>query len=193
MRAMTLEQLRRIMPTAGSRAAIYLDHLNEAMVEFGVNTLGRQAAFLAQVAHESGQLRYVRELASGVAYTWREDLGNTDPEAIAAAEACGEEVGPFYKGHGLIQITGYANHKACGEALGLDLVHSPTLLESPREAARSAAWFWQTHDLNRYADQGDFDGVCDVVNRGHKTRREGDALGYADRIAAHERAKDWLA
>lgn len=76
----TLDQLRAIMPFAGKRAQIFLQPLNAAMEEFGINTPARQTAFLAQIAHESGSLRYTRELASGAAYdTGRlaERLGNT--------------------------------------------------------------------------------------------------------------------
>lgn len=189
---MTLDQLKRIMPQAGSRAATFLEPLNAAMAEFGIDMPARQAAFLAQVAHESGQLRYVRELASGIAYDNRVDLGNTELEAQTIAALCDCTPGPFWKGRGLIQITGYDNYKACSDALGIDAVHNPMLLEAPEFAARSAAWYWHTHDLNRWADAGDFDGVSDLINRGCKTIREGDANGYSDRMAAHQRAKRWL-
>lgn len=72
----TPEQLRRIMPLAGRRADAFAAPLGAAMAEYEIATPARAAAFLAQVAHESGQLRYVRELASGRAYEWRADLGN---------------------------------------------------------------------------------------------------------------------
>lgn len=187
--ALTLDQLASIMPdTKRVKLALWLDPLNRSMDEFGIDTPQRQACFLAQVAHESGQLRYTQELASGDDYTNRGDLGNTDPEAILIAADHGSTPGRWWKGHGLIQITGYHNHKACGEALGLDLLNTPMLLTYPEHAARSAAWFWREHDLNRWADAGDFDGVSDVINRGRKTLKEGDANGYADRIAAYQRA-----
>lgn len=189
---MTLEQLKHIMPLSGRRAEIYVDLLNLAMVEFGIDTPLRQCMFLAQVAHESGQLRYVAEIASGHAYTDRADLGNTRPEAIHTAELHGMATGPFYKGHGLIQITGYNNHVACGRALGIDAANSPELLTVPIYAARSAGWFWCENDLNRWADARDFDGVCDKVNRGRKTARYGDANGFKDRLAFYEAAKEVL-
>lgn len=189
----TLEQLKKIIPYAGHRAGVFLGPLNDAMAEYGIDTPVRQAAFLAQVAHESGSLRYVREIASGKAYDGRKDLGNTKPEAIRIAAQHGTTPGRFWKGHGLIQVTGYNNHLACGEALGLDLVNQPTLLEMPVHACRSATWFWKENDLNRWADAGDFDGVSDVINRGRKTAKVGDANGYADRLDFYQRAKEVLA
>lgn len=186
---MTLAQLIQIMPLAKQRAAIFLDPLNATMDEFEINTVLRQAAFLANLAHESGQLRYVVELASGVAYNNRKDLGNTKPEAIAIAKKYGNTPGPWWKGRGLIQVTGYNNYLACGQALGLDLLNRPVLLEDPRNASRSAGWYWHVSNLNKWADIPDFDGVCDIINRGHKTTAVGDALGYALRLAAYERAK----
>lgn len=186
---MTLGQLQQIMPHAKQRAALFLLPLNMAMQEFLIDTPLRQAAFLANLSHESSELRYVVELASGVAYTLRKDLGNTKPEAIAIAAAHGNATGPWFKGRGLIQVTGYNNYKACGEALGLDLLNRPVLLEEPRNAARSAGWYWHVNNLNKWADIPNFDGVCDMINRGRKTPAVGDALGYALRLSAYERAK----
>lgn len=185
----TLEQLKKIVPNAGAKAGVFLVPLNDAMAEFGIDTPARQAAFLSQVAVESGSLRYVAEIASGVAYNGRKDLGNTKPEAIAIAKKNGSTPGPWWKGHGLIQVTGYDNHLACGQALGLDLLNHPELLEEPINAARSAAWFWKEHNLNKWADVGDFDGVSDVINRGRKTQADGDANGYAQRLAFFKTAK----
>lgn len=189
----TIDQLKKIIPYAGPKAGVFLGPLNDAMAEFGIDTPARQAAFIAQVAHESGSLRYVSEIASGLAYNGRKDLGNTKPEAIAIAHQHGSTPGPWWKGHGLIQVTGYDNHLACGAALGLDLVHQPRLLEQPVNAARSAAWFWKENNLNKWADAGDFDGVSDVINRGRKTQAIGDANGYKERLAFYQRARAILA
>lgn len=168
----TLEQLRAIMPQARSRADVYLLPLQEAMTEYGIDTPVRRAAFLAQVAHESGQLRYVRELASGEAYEGRADLGNTLP---------GD--GIRFKGRGLIQITGRANYRACSLALfgDLRLLTQPELLEAPSPACRSAAWFWASRGLNALADAGDFRAITRRINGGIN--------GYAERLAAFERAQ----
>lgn len=170
---MTEQELKQIMPSAGHRAGVFFESLSAAMEEFEINTPARQAAFLAQIAHESGSLRYVRELASGGAYEGRADLGNTH---------AGD--GPFFKGRGLIQITGRNNYTKCGEALDLPLLQQPELLEQPDSACRSAAWFWQTHGLNELADAGDFIRITKRINGGTN--------GLAERQAFWARAKQVL-
>lgn len=188
----TQTQLLHIMPRAKVRATMFLVPLNESMLEFGIDTPLRQCAFLATLAHESGQLRYMEEIATGNAYSDREDLGNTKPEAIRIAAMHGSAPGPWWKGHGPIQITGYNNHLACGKALGIDLVNNPRLLTLPVFGSRAAGWFWKTNDINRYADAKDFDGVCDKVNRGRKTVVIGDSNGWKDRLGYYELAKEVL-
>lgn len=166
----TRDQLKACMPHA---SALNLDRFAEplfnACKEFEINTPARMAAFIAQIAHESGSLKYVREIASGKAYEGRADLGNTEP---------GD--GVKYRGRGLIQITGRANHLWCGKALGLDLINHPELLEEPVNAARSAAWFWATRGLNALADAGDFLRITRKINGGIN--------GLADRQAHYETA-----
>ena len=175
----TLEDLRAICPQAASgRLVLFLEALNDAMDEFGISeNVERETAFIAQIAHESGQFRYVRELASGAAYEGRRDLGNTE---------AGD--GVRYKGRGLIQITGRANVAACSTALfgyPSKLLTEPELLEQPGYACRSAAWFWSTHGLNELADIGDFLHITRRINGGTN--------GYPDRLAYYERAKEALA
>lgn len=177
MSDLTLDQLRAIMPGAGSRAEIFLGPLNAAMDEFGIDTPPRQAAFLAQVAHESGSLRYVREIASGEAYDTGKlaaRLGNTPED---------DDDGERYKGRGLIQITGTANYSACSAALFGDsrhLLDHPEIIELPWPAARSAAWFWLAHHLNDHADRGDFLRITRIINGGLN--------GLDDRLAHYDRA-----
>lgn len=184
---LTLAQLQRIMP-ASTRASLFLEPLNAAMQEFGIDTRLRMAAFLSQIGHESGQFRFMEELASGAAYDNRADLGNTNPEAIRIAAAHGSTPGRFWKGHGPIQITGYHNHLAAMLALHVDCVEQPRLLCEPVHGCRAAGWFWSVNGLAKWADVGDIDGVSDMVNRGKKTVAIGDANGFAERKAIWERA-----
>lgn len=169
----TKEQLLAIMPNARKKVDAFLGHINAAMVEFDINTPLRQAMFLAQIAHESGQLVYVKELASGKAYEGRRDLGNVAP---------GD--GVRYKGRGLIQITGRANYTALMMALDIDCVENPEVLEEPVNACRSAGWFWSTKNLNALADKGDFLAVTKRINGGTN--------GLKDRQELFERAKKVL-
>jgi putative chitinase len=143
------------------------------MERYEINTPRRQAAFLAQIAHESGSLRYVEEIASGEAYEGRADLGNTEP---------GD--GKRFKGRGLIQITGRTNYKAVGDALGFDFIKEPEKLELPGAASYSAAWFWDSRNLNRHADIDGFQTITRKINGGLN--------GYDDRLKHWEIAKKAL-
>ena len=172
---MTLDDLSAICPTTRKTVLEkYVEPLNAAMQEFEINNPFREAYFLAQVAHESGGFNYVREIASGAAYEGRIDLGNVEP---------GD--GERFKGRGFLQLTGRANYQRCGAALGIDLLASPELLETPQNACRSAAWFWQSHGLNELADKQDFAAVTKSINGGYN--------GYQDRLAYLDRAQNAIA
>ncbi len=149
-------QLQAICPHAGSRIAQFIQPLNDAMLTFSILAPRRQAAFLAQCAHESGEFRWLRELASGDAYEGRADLGNTQP---------GD--GARFKGGGAIQITGRYNYQKCGAAIGVDLVNHPELVEIPENACQASAWWWQTHGLNELADENAFGSVTHKINGGY--------------------------
>jgi len=153
------------MPLAGARISAFIQPLIDAMEEFGITTPARRSAFLAQVAHESGELRYTRELADGSAYEGRPDLGNTEP---------GD--GPRFRGRGLLQVTGRNNYGRCGIALGLELLEHPELLEVPGGACRSAGWFWRGHGLNEAADRNRFGTITRTINGGYTHLDE--RLGY---------------
>lgn len=164
----TTEQLKAVCIYGKvSKLETYIKPLNDAMAEFGIDSPLRVAAFLAQICHESGSFNYVEELYNGSRYDERKDLGNTEPEAVKAAAKKNTTTGRFYKGHGLIQITGYYNHRDCGNDLGLDLVNNPKLLTTPVNACRSAGWFWQTRGLNQYADMKDLKKITLKINGGY--------------------------
>jgi putative chitinase len=169
-KGVTLSQLHRIMPSLPmSKAKAYLPLLNRAMAEAKINTKPRKAMFLAQLAHESVSLRFFEEIASGAAYEGRRDLGNIHP---------GD--GVRYKGRGPIQLTGRSNYRAAGRALGLPLESKPKMAAQPSVGFRTAAWFWNSRGLNRFADQGNFREVTRRINGGFN--------GLADRLAYYRRA-----
>jgi len=178
----TAEQLQRMLPKASKKnVEIYTPFFNETMLKFEINTPLRIAAFISQVGHESLSLHYTKELADGSAYEYRKDLGNLKPEALEAAHSHKATSGKWFKGHGLIEITGYDNHEQCGEALGLDLVNNPELLCEPRYATLSAGWFWFAHKLNILADTEAFGKITKTVNGGFN--------GAAERIALYSGCK----
>ncbi|UFQ02273.1 glycoside hydrolase family 19 protein [Pseudomonas fitomaticsae] len=172
------QQLLQILPNAGAKAGLFAPALNTAMQRYQIVGTKRVAAFIAQTGHESGQLRYVREIwgptPAQSRYEGRADLGNTVP---------GD--GRKYCGRGLIQITGRANYAACGEALGLDLINQPEQLELPQYAAMSAAWFWKQKGLNELADRDQFNTITRRINGGLN--------GLEDRLALWEKARAVLA
>ena len=176
--AITMQQLLQILPNAGQVAGIFVPVLNAAMNRYQITGIKRVAAFIAQIGHESGQFLYVKEIwgptKAQAKYEGRADLGNT---------AKGD--GSKYRGRGLIQITGRANYIACGEALDLDLIKQPELLEKPQHACMSAAWFWASRGLNTLADAGKFDTITRRINGGQN--------GAADRQALYARALKVLA
>jgi putative chitinase len=170
---LTNEQLHKCIPLANdANIAKYLPFFNKYFEQYGITNEKRCAAFLAQISHESGNLRYVEEIADGSNYEFREDLGNLEFEALQIAHALGTTTGRMYKGYGLIQITGYYNHKKCGKALGLDLIHTPYLLKKPEYAVQSAMWFWNTHGCNELADVFNFKAITRRINGGVKTLPE---------------------
>lgn len=173
--SLTAAELRQIAPQLSeTRAAQLLPHLNRAMQEANITTRRQQAAFVAQLAQESGGFRWFEELASGQAYEGRRDLGNTQP---------GD--GVRYKGRGPIQLTGRANYRAAGKALGLDLEGHPELVANPEVGFRVAAWYWNNRNLNEPAERGDFREVTRRINGGYN--------GYEARLAYYNRALEVLA
>ena len=184
----TLQALRGGMPNdlvEQKLEGIYIGAAAATVVQFfgallagmtagSINTPLRQAHFLAQVGHESGQLRYTEEIASGAAYEGRKDLGNTQP---------GD--GVRFKGRGLIQLTGRANYTAFAQACGQDVVANPELVaQKPALAVDAAVWFWGEHGLNALADKDDVLGITKCINGGTN--------GLADREALLARAKWFL-
>ena len=158
--SITLDQLLKVMPAANERGPLFVDPINTAMATFGISTPVEAAMFLAQVAHESGELRWLRELwgptPTQAGYEGRADLGNTQP---------GD--GKRFLGRGLIQITGRDMYAKCSTGLYGDdrLLTTPQLLEQREGACRSAAWFWQFKDLGPISDDGDMAAFISITRR----------------------------
>lgn len=180
----TKEQLLRILPKAGAQAGVFASALNLAMERYQINTPLRMAAFVAQVGHESGQFRYVRELG-GDQYLSKYDTGTLAKRLGNTPEADGD--GQKYRGRGLIQITGHDNYLACSKALFSDdrLLRTPDLLEQAEWACKSAAWFWTSRNLNALADSGSFEMITRRINGGLN--------GFAERLAFYNTALKVLA
>lgn len=163
--ALTVGQLQTICPKARHDDLVrILKPLNATMQEFGISTHAlRAAAFVAQVAHESGGFRYLKEI-------W----GPTDaqkryePPSALATRLGNTQAGDGYRfrGRGLIQITGRGNYADMGGKMGFDFLSNPDLLAEPLNAARSAGFFWDSRKLNVLADAGDFAGITKKINGG---------------------------
>lgn len=169
MTLLQAEDLNAIMPRLDlGRARQLVAPLDRTLVEFEIVSRRRVAAFLAQTAHESGELLRFEETASGNQYDPRVNprvakiLGNTQP---------GD--GPRYKGRGPLQLTGRWNYRTAGRALGLELERNPTLVATADVGFRAAGWYWEFRGLNAYADQSDFWNLTYRINaaRSHYSRR----------------------
>lgn len=178
---LTAQQLAASTGASLGNAARFVDHLNAAMAAYEINTPKRQAAFLAQIGHETAGLVYTSEIwgptPAQQRYEMRLDLGNTE-----------KGDGFRFRGHGLIQVTGRFNHAKARDRLRVrfgirvpDFEAFPEKLTEEEWAAYSAGDYWALKNINARADRDDFDGVSDLVNRGRKTDPEGDSNGWADR------------
>ena len=180
---MTPDTLRAATGCTAEAAAKYADPLSAACAFYGIDTPTRLAAFLAQIGHESGSLRYASELwgptHTQLRYEGRASLGNTQP---------GD--GERFKGHGLIQTTGRFNHARVRDRLRErfpdvpDFEADPEALTQPQWACLSAADYWDDRGLNELADAGQFEAITRKINGGFN--------GQADRLTRWERAKKAL-
>lgn len=219
---LTKEQLLAIMPKVGAQAARWTTAINQAAARYRIDSRPRMAAFLAQVAHESGQLQFKVESlnyrvdalvptfgtaritpAQARQYGRIDNVRPADQKTIAMIVYGGEwgrknlgNTGQYdgwdMRGRGAIQLTGRFNYKACGVALGIDLVAKPEQLEIPENSIMAAAWYWSSNGLNELADGGvgKFQDIGSIINTGKKGRVP---KGAADRLAYYEKAIKALA
>lgn len=168
---MSKEELRKIAKYATQKNLdLFYPFFDKYMKEYEIVGKLREAAFIAQIIHESGSFKYTEEIASGEAYEGRKDLGNIYP---------GD--GRKFKGRGLIQITGRSNYEEISKAFDIDFINNPELLEQAEWAVKSACWWWYKKGLNKISDQWDsinnndknFRRITKIINGGYN--------GYADR------------
>lgn len=159
------EHLRAIMPNIPQQDEVTeFSACCSVMRRFDINTKKRAAAWLGNVAKESGELYYTEEIASGAAYEGRADLGNTVP---------GD--GVRFKGRGYIQITGRHNYTRVAKELKIPCLARPDLLEQMPHRWTTAGYYWKfmspRGDLNLIADGGDFETTVLGVRGGPDPQR----------------------
>ena len=171
----------------------WLGPLEEVFAKYDISTPKRQACFIGQCSHESGNFKTLQEnlnySAEGLMKTWPSrfptkevaDQYARQPAKIAGKVYNGrlgnanEEEASKFLGRGLIQLTGKENYEHCGSSLGVDLLSNPNLLSDPKYAALSAGWFWGKRGLNSLADASDLETMTKRINGG--------LLGLDDRKA----------
>ena len=185
------------------------DAFNETFDRFGISTPVQQASWIGQCGHECGNFKILEENLMYRAATLLKLFPKTPkrawgftPEEAAAYERQPQRIanriygnrmgnrdeasgdGWRFRGSGFLQLTGHANFYHAGQALGEDFVMQPELVRTPKYAAMTAGWFWQTHKLNQYADRQDFLMMTKKINGG--------TIGLDDRIKHINHALDIL-
>jgi putative chitinase len=197
---LTIDQLIQILPKNK-----YIEYWHGVLVkllpEYEINNNKRIAAFLAQCAHESGGFTALKE---NLNYRWQ-SLRKIFPkyfhdDGIAQRYAAlpnkqeaianriyanrmgnGDELsGDGYRfcGRGLIQLTGKNNYTWFAASLNITPEEATEYLMTFEGAVQGACWFWETNNLNMWADTGDILTLTKKINGG--------TLGLADRIKHFE-------
>jgi putative chitinase len=172
--------------------------LQSTFEHYNIDTPRRQACFIGQCAHESGNFKTLEEnlhySAASLMRVWPSRFPDMDtaekyannPEKIANKVYAGrmgnteDGEGFRYRGRGLIQLTGKEAYANCGSNVGVDFVGNPDLVSTPEYAALSAGWFWNKRGLNQLADTYDIPAITQRVNGG--------LLGLDDRKAKSDLA-----
>jgi putative chitinase len=195
----TKEQLEQLIP-----GNPYIDHwydaLSKLLPDYEINTPNRIAAFIAQCAHESANFTALHEnlnyRAETLCKVWPRLFPNMDvanqyahnAEAIANRAYGGrmgngdETTGDGYRycGRGLIQLTGKDNYQSFADSLQMSVEDVPAFLQTFEGAIQSACWFWESNNLNQFADSGDITTMTKRINGG--------TLGLEDRMNHYNKA-----
>jgi len=182
----------------------WTDALNKILPDYGIDTPQRMAAFIAQCAHESGNFTALHENLNYRAETLRkvfpkyfptDDLARQYASQPNKAELIANRVyasrmgngdeasgdGYRYCGRGLIQLTGKNNYQAFADSIETPVEEIPEFLATFEGAVQSACWFWETNNLNQYADTDDILTMTKRINGG--------TIGLEDRKRHYEHAK----
>lgn len=184
---LSANDFKEIFPRCKEPAA-WVSALQSVLPKYGIDTKLRQAAFIAQCGHESGgwstfteNLNYSAKALETVFSKYFSKAGRNanvyakNPEKIAnvvyanrignGAPESGD--GFRFRGRGPLQLTGRANYAAFNAAFGADIINRPELVQENKEIGlMSAVWFWNTNNLNRFADAQDIKGMTRVINGG---------------------------
>lgn len=198
----TLAQLKQFLPKNP-----YVEHWHHALEQlfpdYDINTPKRMAAFLAQCGHESGNFTAIKENLNYKAASLRKIFPKYFPDDAIATQYANkpnkqeaianriyanrmgngdESSGDGFRfcGRGLIQLTGRSNYQAFADSLEMNINDLPEYLATFEGAVQSACWFWETNNLNRFADTGDIILMTKVINGGY--------IGLQDRISNYEHA-----
>lgn len=178
----------------------WYEALKSILPEYGITTVPRVAAFLAQTAHESGGYKALKENLNYRAATLRKVFPRYFPTDELAEQYAGKQEmianrvygnrmgngdeasgdGFRYCGRGLIQLTGHDNYQAFAESIETPIEELPEYLATFEGAVQSACWFWETNNLNQWADAGDMLTLTKRINGG--------TIGLEDRIKHYEHA-----
>jgi len=203
MSVITKDQLAQLIP-GNPYLVQWCDALNEILPEYGIDTPQRVAAFIAQCAHESGGFKFLKENLNYPAASLRKTFSKYFPDdAVAAAYANKPEMianrvyanrmgngdeasgdGFRYCGRGLIQLTGRDNYAFFAGSLDIPVEEAAEYLQTFEGAVQSACWFWETNNLNQWADKDDILTLTKRINGG--------TIGLEDRKKHYEHAKHVL-
>ena len=196
---LTQAQLAQLIP-GNPYVAEWHEALAQLLPDYDINTPQRVAAFIAQCAHESGGFRAIKENLNYRAVTLRKVFPKYFPTDELANQYAGKQEmianrvyggrmgngdestgdGFRYCGRGLIQLTGKQNYQAFADSLQMAVEDVPAYLATFEGAAQSACWFWESNNLNQYADSGDILTMTKRINGG--------TIGLEDRIKHYNHA-----
>lgn len=168
----TAKQMQSILGISAKLANLWQPYIAKGLLACACTTTARKAAWLAQVGHESGCLRYTREVWGPTKQQLRYERPTTLAKTLGNTEA-GD--GKRYMGRGLLQITGRSNYRNISKKLSAmfpdldipDFEINPEKLELPQWAVMSAVVYWNSRNLNRFCDSGDFTELTRRINGGY--------------------------